>query len=143
MFLSALALAGCGGDAMSEKEFRAEGKRICEESADRTERIVRDELAKPDVAKMDPQDQQVHIFKVAEKNVEDTMSKLEALDAPEDAKPHVEKMTKGVREVMDVAKDAKNASSEDITRLAELAAETRKAAEKAGLQACLPENTTG
>lgn len=148
MVLSAFALAGCGGDdgggggdRLSKAEFTAEGKRICEASAKRTQEVVQAELAKEDVQKMDQTEQQLAGLKVSKPVVEDTMDKLEALEAPKDAEPHVKTLTSGVREVMEIFDDPKSIGQDELKRLQELTNETRTAARKAGLESCLPENT--
>ena len=145
--LCMVALAGCGGDdgggggdAPSEAQFRADGKRICDTGADRVRRVTEAELAKVEVARLEPAKRQVQLLKASRKEVEKTMSEIEALDAPEAAQPHVERLTSGVREVMDILTSGKQIGSSEVTRLTELTGQTRRAAEAAGLQACLPEN---
>lgn len=151
-FLCAMALlAGCGGDdsgasggggdEMTQAEFSAEGKRICQDGADRAQRTAQEEMAKPEVQKMAERERQLHILRVSMKEVDRTMDEIEALEPPETTRPHVERLTKGVREVMDLTENIERADSDTVTRLAELAAQTRDAAKQAGLEACLPENT--
>src|SRR5688500_13324147 len=87
-----VALEGCGGDdgggggekRLTKAESSAEGKRICEAGAKRTEQLARDELAKPEVKKLEPTKQRLHLVEANQPIVEDTMGKLEELKAPED-----------------------------------------------------------
>jgi hypothetical protein len=163
VILCVTVLAGCGGDEsndakrsssgggdhLSKAEFVEQGTRICEQSAKKSQQVAKDELAKPDVQKLPGPEQRLHVALAATKPVEDALADLEALDAPADVEPHVKTLTGGVREtvavleeVQDAAKAGDQAKLSDLTtKLAGLAERTRTAASKAGLQACLPENT--
>ena len=150
--LCVVALAGCGGGdddgdggggGLSKAEFSAEGKKICDDGAKRTRELVNKEVRNEDFQKMSKEERALHILEKNKPIVDDTMSKIEDLDAPEDVRADVEKLTKGVREVQEIVsgiespEDARDATA----RLQELAGETRSAARAAGLEACLPENT--
>ena len=162
VFLCVIALAGCGGDdggggggggasgggggggggdRLTKAEFSAEGKRICEASAKRTQEVVQAELAKDVVRKLGQTEQQLAAMKAGKPVVMDTMDKLEALEAPKAVEPHVKTLTSGVREVMEIFDDPKSIGQDELERLRKLTDETRTAAQKAGLEACLPENT--
>jgi hypothetical protein len=143
--ISALVLAGCGGDdegpRLTKAQFSAEGKRICDTGAKRTTEVVEEELAKDEVQKMDETEQRLHTLEASRPIVDDTMDKLAGLEAPEDVEPHVKTLTSGVREVMEIFENPESIGEDELKRLQELTAETRTAARKAGLEACLPENT--
>jgi hypothetical protein len=112
--LCGLALTGCGGGGeMSQKEFRAEGARICEAGGPVTDAGA----------------------------VGDTMKKLEVLEAPQSVRPHVEKLASGTREIAELLPRVAGSGLEGqqaLRRINFLIVETGEAANAAGLPACIP-----
>ncbi len=147
-FLCIAVLAGCGGggDRLTKAEFSKQGEKICREGAAETKKVIEKEATSEEVRKMDPQKAQLHLASKAMPVMEKSLSRIEDLKAPEDYEPHVEKLTSGVREVMDLFDEIKDKpqdaeAGEYATRLQKLQKQTRSAASAAGLEACLPENT--
>ena len=152
MLLCVMALAGCGGDdgdgggggeRLSKAEFSAEGKRICEAGAKRTQEVVAKAATSGEVRDMSEQERSFHLIDTARPVVEDTLDEIDGLAAPEEVEADVKTLTDGVRETQELLAGIESEKdAEEVTpRLQELVDETRTAARAAGLEACLPENT--
>lgn len=147
---------GCGDEKaptddnrLSKAEFTAQGARICREGATEIKRLVQRELAKPEVRRLTKTQQTFAALAASESTTRRMFGRLRELEAPAEVEADVRTMTDDVLRFFPLLKELSRLDqqrdsariSQLTTRAATLVGSSRSAAEKAGLTACLPENT--
>ena len=141
----ALVIAGCGGSggAMSEAEFRAEARRICDTGAARADGVTRKVFAEARRKKLDGSVRHRRTVVAVTPIEEDTMRRLDALEPPEEIAPRMDELVRGVREGLQRA-DARTKGRGSLgdlqnSRLLEvLGVELREIQSELGLKGCVP-----
>ena len=143
--LLALVIAGCGGGGMSEAEFRAEARRICDAGAARADSVTGKVFAEARRKKLDGSVRHRRTVVAVTPIEEDTMRRLEALDPPEEIAPRVDELVRGVREGLQLADAWTSPKSrgglghlQNSRQLEVLGVELRKIQSELGLKGCVP-----